>query len=134
MDLLQENKLNLIIRMEIIMFIIFSLLSIIFYQYNPAHSYYHQGVFFKNIDSIIGLFGFIIKVLFFWIILLFPILWILQLVLLFRHRIIKKYLTKTLILTFVYLISILSLFSLFSIDNKQILQQKKYHNIGETNK
>ncbi len=125
MDISQENKLINLIKIEIIIFLIFSILGIAFYNYTPSHYYYNDSIFFENVDSFIALIGFVLKITFFWIIIFFPILWIIQLIALFRWKKIKPNYKKILVLAIVYLISVFVLFSLFSINSKQDFKKRK---------
>ena len=134
MDMLQENKLMKIIKIQIIVFFVFSIFAIIFYQYKPAHNYYHQEIFFSDFNGLIALVGFILKIIFFWIIILFPLLWITQLIILIKKKLIKKHYKQILVLTIVYFISVIALFSLQSINNKHSFKQKKIAKFSYTNR
>lgn len=125
MGMLRENSIKKIFRIQIICFVLFSVLAICFYWYQPAHVYYYKEKFFINLNSVIALVGYILKVLFFWVILFFPILWIIELIILLKRKMFKKYFKFIVVSVVVYVIAAFSLFALMSVNNKQRFKQNK---------
>ncbi len=116
MNILQENKIVKIIKMEIAIFCIFSILGLFVNFYTPCHEYFNKGDIVLSFNGLIGLFGTMLMGLFFWIILLFPLVYVAQLIILLKLKVFKKSLKLVIALTSVFLISILILFSLFLMD------------------
>ena len=113
--MLQENSITKLIKIEIIVFLIFSIIGIAFYHYTPSHNYYNGHIFFENTNSFIALIGLLVKIIFFWIIIIFPVFLIIQLIILAKQKKVKKNYKKILILTILYLVSVCVLISLFFI-------------------
>lgn len=124
-----KNKLKVFFRKnevdiynyQIVIFVLFDLLTIIYYQCKSIHRSFNRIYFVKydNIGDIFSLFMTWLFAIFIWIGIIYPILYILQLVYSKKQNKWKK------ILLFLLYFSVLfSIFSLYSISISNVIREK----------
>lgn len=131
MDMLQENKIKRLFKIELWCFLIFIITASIFYNYKDAHIYYYKDDFFSHYNGIIALIGKIIFICFFWISVCFPIVWILQLIILIWKKYFKRLWILFSLVTVLYIISVFATFFLYSINQHQSFLERKELNKKE---
>lgn len=124
-----KNKLKVFFRKnevdiynyQIVIFVLFDLLTIIYYQCKSIHRSFNRLYFVKydNIGDIFSLFMTWLFAIFIWIVIIYPILYILQLIYSKQQDKWKK------ILLFLLYFSVLfSIFSLYSISISNVIREK----------
>lgn len=124
-----KNKLKVFFRKnevdiynyQIVTFVLFDLLTIIYYQCKSIHRSFNRLYFVKydNIGDIFSLFMTWLFAIFIWIVIIYPILYILQLIYSKQQDKWKK------ILLFLLYFSVLfSIFSLYSISISNVIREK----------
>lgn len=109
-----------IFKIQIFLFLFFILFSLLFNLDTVAHKYYNQPEIVFNFHGLfsllmIGLFG-----IFFWIAILYPIIWLIQVILIYHTKVPNKNkLTLIIFSIILYFISVIALISLYSIDQHQ---------------
>lgn len=115
-----EKSIIRIFRIEIIFFIFFIFSTIAYDFYKDSHKYFNNADFPSNCQ---GISAFVITLLygfFFFLIIVFPFLFFLQLFFAIKFKILKKSgIVLVFFLTLLYFGSVISVFSLYSIKQKQ---------------
>jgi hypothetical protein len=109
-----------IFKVEIFLFLFFIVISILFNFDLEAHKYYNKPEIVYNFHAIFSVLVICVFGLFFWILIVYPFVWLAQLVLIFYYKIFdKKKLMLIVILFILYFASIVAAFSLYSIEQHQ---------------
>ena len=119
-SLLLKKSLVRIFKIEIIFFVFFIFSTIAYHFYDDSHKYFNNVDFPFNCQ---GISAFLITLLygfFFFLIIAFPFLFFLQLFFAIKFKILKKSgIVLVFFLTILYFGSVISVFSLYSIKQKQ---------------
>lgn len=127
MGMFRENRIMGMLKAEIYIFAFFIVFSLVFYWIEPAHELYNKEGFEF---SILGLFAFlaiIIKSIFFWILLIYPVFFILRFLFLLIRKKLRIYLAILCYVLIMYMLSCLCLFGLFSINKKEKIKERKHY-------
>lgn len=120
-----EKNIDLILKTELYSFLFLVLISLLYHLDSNAHQYYNTGPYLNNIHSFFSLVIILLFGLYFWLCIAFPIIWLVQSILLVRFSIYNR---KRLWLSFLSLVfyscTIAALFSLYSIGQRQSFQNR----------
>ena len=120
----------IIYKIQIFSFIFFILVSVLFNLDSNAHKYYNNSVIVYNFDSVFSIVMILLFGLFFWIALLYPFFWLVQIVLVHFYKISETKKTRLIIISILlYFMSIIALFSLYSIEQHQGFVERAEFNI-----
>lgn len=109
-----------ILQIQILTFLVFIVISVLFNLDSDAHKYYNNLIIVYNIHSVFSILMIILFAVFFWITIVYPILWVIQIILMHKYKIFNTKKILLIILSMIlYIISIIALFSLYSIDQHQ---------------
>ncbi|MBD3907302.1 hypothetical protein NAL32_21515 [Chryseobacterium sp. Ch-15] len=112
-----------IFNSQVIIFIAFNILAFIYYWDKPAHQYFNRGIEEINLQSVFSLIMTYLFVIFIVIVFIYPIIYGIQILSLkVDKEIFKKNKSKNIILLVLYILAIVSVFSLLMINNSHSIK------------
>jgi hypothetical protein len=114
-----------LLKIEIFLFSFFLLITILFNIDTNAHKYFNESDITYNFHGIFALITTYCYGIFFWICICFPILWLVRLIILIREKYFKKYWKLFLLVTILYIGSLVAWFSLYSINQHQSFLERR---------
>ncbi len=120
LKVLFEKNINRVLKIELYFFLFLVLIGAVYHFDSEAHQYYNRGPYWDNVHGFFSLVIIIVFGVYFWVCIIFPFIWIMQAILIWRFKIQdRKKLWLNLLIVGIYLASLVSLFSLYSIGEHQ---------------
>lgn len=124
-----SRNIDRILGFELYAFLFLIAISFIYNIDSDAHQYYNSGPYWNSINGLFSLTTVITFGVYFWFCLAFPFVWLTQLILIRSYNINNKKKTRVnLLLIILYGLSVISLFSLYSIGQQQGFMKRKHIN------
>ncbi len=112
-------------KVEIFLFSFFILVAILFNIDTNAHKYFNESDIIYSFHGFFALLATFCFAIFFWVSICFPILLLVQLIVLIREKYFKQYWKLFLLITILYLCSLVAWFSLHSINQRNSFLERR---------
>ena len=121
-----KKNIEKIYRVQIFLFILFILTSILFNLDSQAHKYYNNSIIDYNFHSVFAIFMLLLFGLFFWISIIYPFVCLIQLVLIYNYKAsFSKKMRFVTISILLYIVTLICLLSLYFIERHQEFNERR---------
>jgi hypothetical protein len=121
-----KKNIEKIYRVQIFLFILFILTSILFNLDSEAHKYYNNSIIDYNFHSVFAIFMLLLFGLFFWISIIYPFVWLIQLGLIYNYKAsFSKKMWLVTISILLYTVTLICLLSLYFIERHQEFNERR---------